>query len=53
MARVIGEGEMNWTHDVRGPEGNIVYFGTYEECIEWAALTGAERDEDYTVHAIV
>lgn len=41
-----------WTHDVRGPQGTIVYFGTEEECVEWAALTGAERDVEYTVTPI-
>lgn len=38
-----------WTHVVVDENYSIVYTGTQDECDEWAALTGAERQTTYRV----
>lgn len=38
-----------WDHVVIDEQYSIVYTGTADECVEWAALTGAERQTTYRV----
>lgn len=40
---------MSWDFVVVDENGSIVYVGTEDECDEWAALTGAERQTTYLV----
>ena len=28
-------GGIPWTHDVRNSDGRIVWFGDYDECVQW------------------